>query len=115
MIEGHANMEGHLAPGKPQIKIDPSIVDVNEFNEKGANSAPWLVISADHCAPPAHWLMNASTSSLRQAVMHVPILNGLGNFPSRTQRQMVAGLTGRRPGLVGVVAMSATRMMRDAI
>jgi len=56
--------------------------------------------------------MNCSTSAAYHAVTPALSLNGCGNLPSLTQRQMVAGLTGKMPALAGVVAMSAMRMMR---
>lgn len=59
--------------------------------------------------------MNASTSAASHTVTDGPSLNGLGNLPSRTQRQMVAGLAGRMPSLSLVVAISETRITLFAI
>lgn len=41
-----------------------------------------------------------------QTVTDVPSLNGLGNFDSLTQRQIVAGLTGSNPDLAGLVEVA---------
>lgn len=58
----------------------------------------------------ARCAMKASTSAASQTVTDSPSLNGLGNRPSRTQRQMVAGLTGNLPGFAGVLANSLMRI-----
>ena len=66
-------------------------------------------------------LTNDSTSSKFQTATDVPNLNGLGNFDSLTQRQIVAGLTGNKPGLAGrsgvagVLASSEILMTRRDI
>jgi hypothetical protein len=41
-----------------------------------------------------------------------PNLKGFGNFPSATHRQIVAGLTGKRPSLFLVVATTEIRPIR---
>lgn len=54
--------------------------------------------------------MNASTSAAFQTVTESLSLNGFGNLPSRTQRHIVAGLTGNLPDLDGVLANSLIRI-----
>lgn len=56
--------------------------------------------------------MNASISEAFQTVTDSPNLNGFGNLPSRTQRHIVAGLTGSLPGLFAVVANSLSLIIR---
>lgn len=72
----------------------------------------FLMNAGDHCAAPARWAMKASTSAAFQTVTDSPSLNGFGNFPSRTQRQIVHELTGNNPLLALVVAICATRITR---
>jgi uncharacterized membrane protein len=50
--------------------------------------------------------MKASTSAAFQTVTDSLNLNGFGNLPSRTHRQIVAGLTGSLPAFAGVLASS---------
>lgn len=72
----------------------------------------FVMDACDHCAAPERWAMKASTSDAFQTVTESDNLNGFGNFPSRTQRQTVAGLTGNNPLLALVVAICATRITR---
>jgi hypothetical protein len=57
----------------------------------------------------------ASTARVSQTVVRSPSLKGAGNLPSRTQRQIVADDTVKRPRRFGVDASSAIRVTSNPI